>query len=683
MKGIIIKLAALLQVVSAAGSSQCVFAQKSRHLGNVTVTGSRTTLRGIGLSTTVLDSLTLRDNISQSVADALSYGTSVYVKSSGRASLSTVSFRGTAASHTKVTWNGMDLSNPMMGMTDFSTIPTFFVDGVSVYHGASSLIEGGGGLGGLISLSSRQPAEEGIRLSYVQGAGSFATFDEFAHLSYGGEHWGSSTRVSYSSSHNDFTYVNRDKKENIYDDNHHIIGQYHPKEKNRSGAYKDFNILQEVSFDSHHGDRVNMGLWYSSSHRELPVLTFDYGGDRKFENLKREETWRATAAWNHVRTPWSFVVRGGYTHTWSAYDYSREAGGGVMNVITRSRNRINRVSASMEVSWMPKDKNILLAVSSKANHDYVRSADYRALDTSGNQVTIGYDRNRLELSFAATAKWRPYPFMGISGILNQEIYGGKFSQPIPALFLDGNIMKWGNLRYKVSLARNFHFPSLNDLYFIPGGDPSLIPEKGTTYDIGLTIDKNIGERCGITGGITWFDSYINNWIIWLPTPMGYFSPRNIRRVRSYGLESSFSSVFNLGKEWDMTITGSYTWSSSINRGEGMSVNDRSKGKQLPYVPRHSLSGIVDMRWRRWKFNYKLLVYSKRYTMTSNETSLSGSLPAYVMNNVGFGRSMLTKFGELDINLAVNNIFNNQRLSILSHPMPGINWELFVSITPKF
>lgn len=115
----------------------------------------------------------------------------------------------------------------------------------------------------------------------------------------------------------------------------------------------------------------------------------------------------------------------------------------------------------------------------------------------------------------------------------------------------------------------------------------------------------------------------------------------------------------------------------------MSVNDRSKGKQLPYVPRHSLSGIVDMRWRRWKFNYKLLVYSKRYTMTSNETSLSGSLPAYVMNNVGFGRSMLTKFGELDINLAVNNIFNNQRLSILSHPMPGINWELFVSITPKF
>ena len=39
-----------------------------------------------------------------------------------RQTLSTVAFRGTSPSHTQVTWNGMRINNPMLGMTDFSTI---------------------------------------------------------------------------------------------------------------------------------------------------------------------------------------------------------------------------------------------------------------------------------------------------------------------------------------------------------------------------------------------------------------------------------------------------------------------------------------------------------------------------------------------------------------------------------
>lgn len=33
--------------------------------------------------------------------------------------------------------------------------------------------------------------------------------------------------------------------------------------------------------------------------------------------------------------------------------------------------------------------------------------------------------------------------------------------------------------------------------------------------------------------------------------------------------------------------------------------------------------------------------------------------------------------------AVNNLFNEDYLSVLSRPMPGINFELFIGITPKF
>ncbi|MDE6161244.1 MAG: Plug domain-containing protein, partial [Muribaculaceae bacterium] len=162
-----------------------------------------------GLHTSPIDSAALKENIAMSMADVLGYNSSIFVKSYGRATLSTVSFRGTSASHTQVTWNGMPITNPMQGMTDFSTIPSYFIDRATVVHGNSSLGEGeGGGLGGLVSLASAPVEPDGLKIQYVQGIGSFGTFDEFARISYGAEHWRSSTRVVYSSSRNDYTYIN-------------------------------------------------------------------------------------------------------------------------------------------------------------------------------------------------------------------------------------------------------------------------------------------------------------------------------------------------------------------------------------------------------------------------------------------------------------------------------------------
>ena len=40
----------------------------------------------------------------------------------------------------------------MLGMTDFSTIPSYFIDNASLLHGTSSVNETGGGLGGLVKL---------------------------------------------------------------------------------------------------------------------------------------------------------------------------------------------------------------------------------------------------------------------------------------------------------------------------------------------------------------------------------------------------------------------------------------------------------------------------------------------------------------------------------------------------
>ena len=306
----------------------------------VTVVGKRP-MKDIGVQRTRFDSIAMKENIALSMADVLTFNSSVFVKNYGRATLSTVAFRGTSPSHTQVTWNGMRINNPMLGMTDFSTIPSYFIDDASLLHGTSSVNETGGGLGGLVRLSTSPANHEGFGLQYVQGVGSFSTFDEFLRLTYGDKHWQSSTRVVYSSSPNDYKYRNRDKKENIYDEDKNIIGSYYPTERNRSGAYKDLHVLQEIYYNTGEGDKFGLNAWYINSNRELAMLSTDYGNDMDFENRQREQTFRGVLSWDRVREKWKVGVKGGYIHTWMAYDYKRDKGNGEMASMTRSRSKIN------------------------------------------------------------------------------------------------------------------------------------------------------------------------------------------------------------------------------------------------------------------------------------------------------------------------------------------------------
>ena len=199
----------------------------------VGVTGVKP-MKEIGVQKTQLDTLVLHENIALSMADVLTFNTSIFVKQYGRATLSTVAFRGTSPSHTQVTWNGMRINSPMLGMTDFSMIPSYFIDDASLLHGTSSVSETGGGLGGLVKLSTAPAAADGFGLQYIQGIGMFRTFDEFLRLTWGDERWQVSTRTVYQSSANDYKYRNRDKKENIYDDEMNIVGSYYPTERNKS-----------------------------------------------------------------------------------------------------------------------------------------------------------------------------------------------------------------------------------------------------------------------------------------------------------------------------------------------------------------------------------------------------------------------------------------------------------------
>ena len=639
-------------------------------------------MKEIGIQKTSFDSVRLKENIALSVADILTYNSSIFVKSHGRATLSTVAFRGTSASHTQVSWNGMKINNPMLGSTDFSMIPSYFIDDASLLHGTSSVNETGGGLGGAVKLSTTPANNNGFGLQYIQGIGSFKTFDEFLRITYGTPKWQISTRAVLSTSANDFKYRNHDKKENIYDENMNIIEQYYPVETNKSGSFRDFHILQEVYYNTLKGDRFGLNAWYINSNRELPLLTTDYSDATEFDNRQREQTFRGIINWDHLRSNWKLSAKGGYIYTWMAYDYKRDIGNGIMSEMTRSRSTINTIYGNAEGEYY-LGKKWLFTASLSAHQHFVTSKDKNIIRQDGDKAIVGYQKGRIELSGALSAKWKPIEEMGISVVLREEMYGTVFTPIIPALFIDGVICKKGNIVAKASISRNYRFPSLNDLYFLPGGNPDLKNESGWSYDAGISFSTGKEGIYTLSGSATWFDSYIHDWIIWLPTTKGFFSPRNIKDVHAYGVEIEGKLDWIFAREWKLDIGANFSWTPSINNGEPVSIADQSVGKQLPYVPEYSSSINGRLSWRGWAFTYKWCYYSQRYTMSSNDISLTGKLPSYFMSNIVLEKNLNFKWADLSIKGAVNNLFNEEYLSVLSRPMPGINFEIFVGITPKF
>ncbi len=641
----------------------------------------RQPMKEIGMQQTKLDSVVLRDNLAFSVADVLTYNSSIFVKQYGRATLSTVSFRGTGPSHTQVLWNGMRINNPMLGMTDFSMIPAYFIDDASLLHGTSSVGETGGGLGGAVRLSTRPTQADGWGLQYVQGVGMFKTFDEFLRLTWGDDHWQISTRAVYQSSDNDYKYRNRDKKELIYDDNHTIIGSYYPVERNKSGAFADLHLLQEVYYNTGRGDRFGLNAWYVRSNRELALLTTDYADDTRFDNRQREDTFRGVLSWDHLRKTWKLSAKAGYIHTRMAYDYKRDPGNGIMTSMTRSRSRVNTLFGDISGEYAV-DGRWFFNVDVALHQHFVKSIDKNIILQEGGKGIVGYDQGRVELDGVLSAKWRPNDRTGLSVVIREQMYGNRWVT-VPAFFADYVLSKRGNIVAKASISRNYRFPTLNDLYFLPGGNPDLKNESGFQYEAGLSFSVGRTKHYILSGSVSWYDQHINDWILWLPTTKGFFSPVNIKKVHAYGVEAQANMEVALAKEWRLEMNGTFSWSPSINEGEPMSPADRSIGKQLPYEPEFSATATGRLNYRNWGLLWQFCYYSERYTMSSNDISLAGQLPSYFMNNLTLEKSFSLRWADLSLKGTINNLFDEEYLSVLSRPMPGINFEIFIGITPKW
>ena len=643
----------------------------------------------IGQQKTRLDSAAMHLTVSQSMADILTYNSSIFVKQYGRGSLATISFRGTAASHTQVTWNGMKINSPMLGMTDFSLIPSYFTDRATLLHGSSSLAATGGGLGGAVLLETAPGTTSGFDINAVLGAGSFNTWDGFLKINYGGCRLQTSTRIAATYSDNDFTYRNYNKKEYTYDAAGIPNGSYYPIDTNRCGSIRDLHLMQDIYYKTDGGDRLSLNLWWMTSVRGVPLLSVDYRSGVGYTNKQSENTLRSVIGWNHTGNNLLLSAKAGWLHTSQGYDFARDKGNGSMANMITSRSLINTFHVQAEGKWFAAE-HLMLTAQIAAYQHFVKSTDRNALALNtgstaagtGDKIAIGYDEGRFESSAYISAKWNVTPRLGLAAALREELFGKSLSPIIPVINIDYLITN--NLTAKASASRNYRYPTLNDLYFLPGGNPDLKPESGYSYDAGISFFTARDGKYSLRASATWFDSYIDNWIVWIPTFKGYWTPRNVKRVHAYGIETRAEGKFQMGRDWQLSGSGNFAWTPSINHGDPADWADEAIGKQLVYIPQFSASSLVALAYRNWRLSYKWCWYSERYTTSDNDmaTRIGRVLP-YIMNDIVLERRFAMRSAGLSLKLAVNNLFNEEYESVLNRPMPGRNFEFFVEITPRF
>ena len=97
-----------------------------------------------------IDTNVLTEKRHGSISDIMAGRGYLYIKSYGPGGIATPAFRGTGASHTQLSWNGLNINSPMLGQADLSLIPGGFIDDINIYSGLASLAISGGGLGGTI-----------------------------------------------------------------------------------------------------------------------------------------------------------------------------------------------------------------------------------------------------------------------------------------------------------------------------------------------------------------------------------------------------------------------------------------------------------------------------------------------------------------------------------------------------
>jgi iron complex outermembrane receptor protein len=603
-------------------------------IGEVVIKGKTDLAPAPGNKNLMIDSAIIRDYNHSSIADIISENSHIFIKSYGSGGSATVSFRGTGASHTQVSWNNVNINHPMLGQSDLSLLPAGFIDDIQVLFGSASLAVNSGGLGGTINIETLPEWNNETCINANIGSGSFGRYSGLAKIRTGTNKFQSSTKIMMQSSENNFRYLNTQSSDD-------------PKwERRKNAEMNQKGVMQELYFK---GNRkvTSAHLWYQSAERQLPsVIIADQvnPGEKQTDDFLRTLlNIRGSANKNDYDISVSASFSNlHYTNTPASID---------------SRNKSATYIAKAGIE-KPVGKNSSLSFVLNEELNMVNSNNYDGL------------KNRNIASVSASAKSSVGKRVKTNFLLRQLIFNKTLLVPDFYAGFDLNLLHNDDLVLKGNISRNSRIPTLNDNFWMPGGNPDLKNEYAHTYELTCALEKRILESFVLKTDLTFYFLSVRDMIQWQPGEFSYFTPRNIQNVNSSGIETSMNINYSVNN-FTLRLNTGYSLTRSVEKDKG--IRNPFSGPQLIYVPEHKFNAGLRLLFRNLYSTWQTNFTGIRFITPDN----SQFLPAFILNDLVAGFKAESGSKALDLNIKIENIFNVNYQAIAYYPMPGRSY--FVSL----
>lgn len=626
---------------------------KAKRVKEKTANDERLNTYSPGQNVVTIDSVTLEQYKFQSMANLLSQQVPVFVKSYGLNNVATLNFRGASAAQSQVYWNGIPLQNAALGIADVSLLPVSLMNKVNVVYGSSSALWGSGNVGGALLIENDLPSFDDSG-SFVHSVSAVAA--SYGHYQFGLKSSMATKRFVISanlfgqSANNDFTYKD-------------ITGS--ELRMNNAQLQSGVGLIQ-AGYKINDRNTLSARVWYQQYYREIPPALFE---SVSLKN-QRDESLRLMMDWKR---------NGNSTNTYAKLAYIRDfVWYRDTTAFINSQNYTNQLYAEVGVDHIFNDHHKLL-IFTPVHMSWI------------DRVTIGdrYEQNRFALAAA-------YLFTGLNEKLNVSVNGrgevvNDNSYLLPGINTSYAVNKYLVLRANVQ--RTYRVPTLNELYYTPGGNINLKPEKGWNEDVGYSLTTGEYEmertdmndkygsfmemkrmkRLVITHSLSAYNRVVDDWIMWFGGAI--WTPQNIATVHSRGLQTENKLTYLHRKETTLhlSVNGSYTLATTMS---SYIPNDGSIGKQIPYTPLYNGQGNIGATWRHLYFNYNHTYTGLRYITTDE----SFGIAAYTVGNLQLMYTFLLGGNQLQLTGQCNNIWNTQYQVVNARPMPGINWLVGASFT---
>ena len=614
---------------------------------------------------------------SLSVADALRYFSGLQIKDyGGVGGIKTVNIRSMGSQHLGVYYDGIELGNAQNGQIDLGQFSLDNVEEITLYNGQkSSLMQTASDYGnaGSVYIRTRRPVfwnkNDNFRAKVKYGISNMLQL---------GALWEHKFSNRLSASFNLGTLTSDGRYEFRYKRNN-----YDGTTAYDTTAVRENGDVQTIRLEGNLHGLIERGSWtakvyHYQSNRGIPGAIVNNVW-RRGERQVDCNTFVQGAYQKDVSMLYSFRVLGKYANYYTHYMNHDETTKMADDRYRQQEAYASTTHALQLTQWLSASMAYDVRWSKLKSDVYGCPQPYRWTHAVSLATSISLKRFNAQASLLYNNA-KDYGEQSATGV-NPVGVNMKVSRFTPALFLNYYLLKDKSLSIRGYIKNNFRMPTFNDLYYTEVGNANLKPEKATQYDVGISLSPTLSYKRGskvalldLTISADGYYNTVNDKIVAYPKGQQFrWTMMNLGKVHITGLDVEAATHMKI-YEAVVGVRLQYTYQKAIDvTNEG----DSYYRHQIPYIPKHSGSAIVDAEWKGFTFTYSFIYTGERYNQQEN-IQYNYMQPWYTSDVAMSYRFPINKT-QLRATFEINNLFSQDYDVILNYPMPKRNYAISLDV----